>query len=1003
MSSKNESEELKAVFDSAYNALNMAQKSAVDTIEGPVMVIAGPGTGKTQILTLRIANILLQTDTAPESILALTFTDSGAKAMRERLHRYIGSRAYRVPIYTFHGLAEKLIRDYPEFYDSIIGGRPASELEKISIVETILDNIDIKLLRPAGDPAYYVRPILRMISELKKEYVGPDALAKIISLQEEELDGMEKVHVKGAHKGKVKGDYTKKEQSINKNKELLFVYRSYDALLRTDKLYDFEDMITQTVLALEQNENMLRDLQEQYQYVLADEHQDVNGSQNKILEMLVSYHDSPNIFVVGDEKQAIYRFQGASLENFLFFEKRFVGTKTISLTENYRSGQTILDASHSLVAVEDGPLKALRIPLEAKSVPSSALTKREFSHQAVEEEWLVSEIKNKLDSGISPEEIAVIVRTNKEVESLTSKLRGAGLLVEASADGDILVHPVTQSVEALIAAVLTDTNESALFTLIHGAYWGLTLNDLVKITSARSYDTSLLSILSSVEKLSELKVENVDNALKIARVLEEARVRTVSQPPHRVLQFLLKESGMLDHVTAHDPFEGARVIRRLYDEVESLVLNNDVSTLRDVKEMFIRLRAYNVPLNAPYINTNLKAVQVMTAHKSKGLEFTVVFIPHLQDSIWGGGTKRNNFTIPLGKIEDIEFDPFDDEKRLLYVAMTRAKVELNFSSSGQNSAGKEIVATRLYDDIDSTFETVVDTSGLEELFNPSQTLQDVQKNATIDRGLILTSLTKRGFSATSLNNYLGNPWNYVYKNVLRIPEVQPTHMQFGTAVHSVLEFSTKRYSDKGSLPTDTEIKVKLKQALSRLPLSKNEFVRLLSKGMEVLYPYLTHLKQTLLTKTKEELNVKVFLETGLPELPELTLTGKLDRIDIGSDGLVVRVVDYKTGKPKSRNVIEGKTAGSDGGYKRQLVFYALLLKMYGDERYTTNVGVLSFVESASNGAVKEEAFSVTDVEVEDLRLQIIEAVKEIISGEFLANKELASESEYAHLAGLLFA
>ena len=177
----NKVEDTRVAFDEAYAMLNTAQKEAVDTIEGPVMVIAGPGTGKTQILTLRIANILLQTDTAPESILALTFTESGAKAMRERLRRYIGARAYQVPIYTFHGFAQKLIKEYPDAYDRVIGGRPASDLEKITLIESILDGGEVRHLRPMGAPTYYVPHILRMIGQMKQEYITPDDFSKIIA------------------------------------------------------------------------------------------------------------------------------------------------------------------------------------------------------------------------------------------------------------------------------------------------------------------------------------------------------------------------------------------------------------------------------------------------------------------------------------------------------------------------------------------------------------------------------------------------------------------------------------------------------------------------------------------------------------------------------------------------------------------------------------------------------------------------------------------------------
>jgi DNA helicase II / ATP-dependent DNA helicase PcrA len=1001
MSLQQEKVELLANFTAAYTALNKAQKEAVDTIEGPVMVIAGPGTGKTQILTLRIANILLKTDTAPESILALTFTESGAKAMRARLRSYIGARAYQVPMYTFHGFADRLIREYPDAYEHIIGGKPASDIEKISIIESILDTTGVKKLRPSGDPQYYVQPILRMISDLKKEYIDPDGLRALVATQEVALADTQKVHEKGAHKGKVRGEYTKLEQVIEKNLELVHVYRHYQAGLRERKLYDFEDMIGETVKALQKNEDMTRDLQEQYQYLLADEHQDVNGAQNKILEMLASYHDSPNIFVVGDEKQAIYRFQGASLQNFMFFQERFVGTKVISLTENYRSGQVILDAAHSLVAVDSGPLQALRIPLLAKAVSNSVITSQQFSHTAIEDDWLTEAIKKNIADGVSREEIAVIVRTNKEVEAIASRLRRAGILASASAEGDILVHPITLTIEALIASVVTDTNESALLSVMHGAYWGLTLTDIIKIAGARSYDTSLFSLLSSTEKLAELGVEHADAAHNIVTVIETARAMMVTEAPHRVLEYILTKSGFVDHVIVQNPFEGARVIRRLYDEVESLVVTDGLSTLQSVRDILATRRAYGVAMNAPFIETNMQSVKVMTAHKSKGLEFEVVYVPHLQDTIWGGGSSRTLFTIPLTKVVVSELDKIDDEKRLLYVAMTRAKKQLHFSDASSNSAGKVLTPSRLIDSMDGSLVTPIDSSTFTDSFNPVSLFRNIAPVASIDKDQLVTVLSKRGFSATSLNNYLKNPWDYIYRNILRIPEVQPPHMQFGTAVHSVLEYATKVFSETGSLPTDTIVKQKLEAALGRLPLSTHEFVRLLDKGLLVLYPYLAHMKNNLQTKSKEELSVRVVLQTGIPELPELPLTGKLDRIDLGEDGKAVRVVDYKTGKSKTRNVIEGNTQNSDGGYKRQLVFYTLLLKLYGDDRYYTNTGTLSFVEPDAKGIIHEETFIVTDAEVDALQAEIIEAVRAILAGDFLNDHTLASESTYAHLISLL--
>ena len=550
-------------FETAYKRLNLAQKEAVDTIEGPVMVVAGPGTGKTQILTLRIANILKNTDTSPESILALTFTESGARAMRERLRSYIGAEAYRVSIHTFHGFAENLIRAYPDAYKKVVGGRPAREIEKVEILESILESGEVKLLKPIGNTSFYIPHISRSISKMKQEYITPDNFSKIINEQEKELSLITKIHEKGAHKGKVRSEYQKKEKGINKNRELLFVYKTYEVLLEDRKLYDFDDMILETVSALKDNEDMLRDLQETYQYILADEHQDVNGSQNEILDILTSYHEQPNLFVVGDEKQAIFRFQGASLENFLYFEDRFNDTKTISLTKNYRSGQNILDSAHSLISTDTGPAANLRVPLTAEVVGKSDVERRRFSHQAVEDEWLLSSVKKLAKTDVELNEIAVIVRTNREVEDITVRLRKNGVAVNASADGDILSHPVTNTVRALIDAVIETGNEEGLFKILHGAYWNIPTDDLVRIFSSRSFNEPIFGILKDEEKLKTLGVINISESFRVTEVLDTARKMNSSNAPHHVLEYILKESGYLDELMKTDPLGGGRVIRRL--------------------------------------------------------------------------------------------------------------------------------------------------------------------------------------------------------------------------------------------------------------------------------------------------------------------------------------------------------------------------------------------------------------------------------------------------------
>lgn len=988
-------------FAKAYERLNAEQKKAVDTIEGPVMVIAGPGTGKTQILTLRIANILQCTDTQPESILALTFTESGARAMRERLASYIGASAYRVAIHTFHEFAGMLMRRYPDAYDRAVGARPISDLEKITLIESILTTPTITLLRPRGNPQFYIPSIIHALSLMKREYITPDSFAEILVKQQAILDATPQFHEKGAHAGKVRSEYAEREKGVQKNSELLFVYRTYEALLAEGRFVDYDDMIFETVRALEQKEDMLLSLQEQYQYILADEHQDVNGSQNRILELLASFHERPNIFVVGDEKQSIYRFQGASLENFLYFEEKFPHTTTIALTQNYRSAQGILDLSHELITDPSHPASALRVPLTSVSEKTARIEYRVFSHEAVEQACFAQLIQTYITEGVPEDEIAVIVRTNREVEEISSYLRKQGLTVSSSADGDILTHPITAHIRTLIRALTHPEDERPLFDILHSGYSGVSLSDVARITRHRSFSVSLMEIMSHEEILSVIGVEDKNKVMHIAEVLATARVRTSTDAPQCVLEYLLKESGLFEVVISRNPLEGARVIRRLYDEVESLVRLGKATTIRDIEEMFSSCVTHGIALNAPYIHTGQRAVQVMTAHKAKGLEFLHVFIPHLIDSKWGGKTHPEYFKIPITQhISADAIDPLDDERKLLYVACTRAKVGLHLSNAHMNTEGRALLPTRLLEGIGGGCITYPeDVSTYEDTFCPTDVIAHNPTSFSLDVDFLRNIIMTQGLSATSFNNYLRSPWDYLYRNVFHIPEIQPESARFGTIVHGVLErvFQYRR-QEQGAIPTPTHIKNFLEHELERLPITHDEYVRHHAQALETVLTYLAYMeKQILPHDTKEEYKLQVILPTGNDTVPTLPLTGMFDRLDFDAEGMLTRVVDYKTGKPRTRGYIEGTTKDSHGDYKRQLTFYALLLSLHDDERFACRNGLLSFVEADEKGKIHEELYTITDEEIISLKDEIIRVALEIAHGTFLNVPCDPHVSSYCHL------
>ncbi len=418
---------------SSFN-LNDKQKQAVEILDNPVIVLAGPGTGKTKLLTSKIAYILQNTDAKPDEILALTFTESATTNMKKRLSKLIGSSAYDVNIYTFHGFANYLISYYEdEYFQNVAGFRIISDLEKVQILKNILSNPKYKFkhLVENVNPFYKIYKISQQIEELKRENVTYDNLQQIINIEEQVLSLLPKKSTKS--KDGLTGKYKKQLELVLKLKEFSTIYSEYQKKLQELKLLDFSDLINIVLEKMNKNQEFLNTLQERFQYILVDEYQDTNTSQNKLVFKIAEYwKDKANIFVVGDDDQAIYRFQGASVKNLLEFTNTFKSAKPIVLNKNYRSIQRIIDGATDVASLINLRInKHLNIKKHFSSA-NNALTKNtnvklksnfglhfhEFEHQLDELNFIVNKIKFLLKNGVKPSEIAVLVRQNSQFDAL---------------------------------------------------------------------------------------------------------------------------------------------------------------------------------------------------------------------------------------------------------------------------------------------------------------------------------------------------------------------------------------------------------------------------------------------------------------------------------------------------------------------------------------------------------------------------------------------------------
>ena len=966
-------------YDELYAMLNDEQREAVDTIEGPVMVIAGPGTGKTQILTLRIANILKQTDVPADAVLALTFTNAAAANMRKRLVSIIGSDAYRVSIFTFHSFANHLIETYPEWFGAIAGFSNVSDVERIDIVRALIDQGSYDILRPLGDPYRNVPDILGGISHLKREGLSPERFGSWVTAQRESLEARDDLyHTKGAHKGKMKGEHQKALRAIDKNQELAQLYMRYQEELAGRKRYDFDDALLSLIASLEDNEEFLRELQEEYQYLLVDEHQDSNGAQNRILELLATYFDTPNLFVVGDEKQAIFRFQGASLANFLYFEDKFTNVRRITLSKNYRSHQGVLDAAFALI---EHSTETLHAPLVAHEVPTASDDLRihtyEFSADDEELLFLAESVKNHLDSGTPAHEVAVLFRTNRDVEAISDYFERLGIPFLIESGHGVLDDPDIRKLNLILKTLADLDNDDNLAKVLFIHFLHIDVADAYALLrEARHSSRPLFEVLQKpgAAQLSDPKAVQALHAK-----LVDWKRAAENEPFLHTFELVVRDSGLLVHLqesTFHT--EKFDKLVRLFDEMKAHVRRHPFFTLDEYETFLTILEEHNLTLEAKSRQVP-NAVKLMTAHKAKGLEFDYVYIVHAHDGHWGGRRSRNYFKLPYraGADTTVATDT-EDERRLFYVALTRARKDVHVSYANRAPDGRDRVPTQFIEEIRD--ELVVhqhgDDLGYANKRPPLFVERKGRHGAERYEEFVKATFAERGLSATALNNYLTCPWKWFYESFFYTRFVPSVHQIKGTAVHKALEeFFAAR--NKNNTLGESFLLERLSANLEDADLSPQVLDKLVRDTIEALKGWYNHWHHEWPAQTKNELAVKGVL------LDDIRLTGKLDKLECLDDRChEVRVVDYKTGSPKSRNEIEGltktaqRTRGS-GGYKRQLVFYKLLLDRYADGQYDMREGVLDFVEPNQSGRYKREAFEITRDECTELEETIRTVASEI--------------------------
>ncbi len=967
-------------FEQEYSRLNHEQKQAVDTIDGPVFVMAGPGTGKTQILTLRIANILKSgSGVDPESILALTFTNAASFNMRERLGQIIGPElAHRVYIATFHSFAEDIIHRYTDYFPQFDGARLISSIEQIELVELLTNTYGGDILSVFKRRSETITSMVSAISKIKGSALHPDEVRERIILSFDESMQSDDLRYKRASGNFVKGDLKvhlvrQFEKRRDKNLALVDVYQAYEQALREKKLYDYQDLILSLSDELKNDSLLQAELQEMYQYILVDEHQDTNDGQNAILYSLIDnpvWEGKPNVFVVGDAKQSIFRFAGASQKSFTELFDRLDDVVTIELTQNYRSHQGVLDYADRLIKKsihhEHEPV------LTAFADYQGEVSYRSFSNYKMEALWVAMNIKERIANGESLDSIAVLARNNRDIADIRTLFDVYGISYKDYSKKNILEDSHLLKLFLLLQLVSDIQNDEILGKVLFIDFLGFDvvgIQNILKGFKNKRGELSLFEYIADIDHLVHVGISSLeqDKYQRFTNLVREAVQTSHNLDLISFFSWFIREVGYLKATVArHDSGIAIAALETFFDEMKKESTSRSSLDFKEFVKYLATLKQYRIPMN---MNLPMQqGVSLMTYHGSKGLEFDTVYLVHALQK----NSVSREFSLPLDEFSDGDVE---DERRLTYVALTRAKKNCFLSSHLFNEQGREQSRSLHIDEIDElphvdmTLWESENTFHFVDFFASSQ--QKLLSIASSD--FIRERFFASKLSVSALNNYLESPLLYFFRNLVLLPEAKRPSLAFGSFLHEVLEQFFDQSVQKGKV-LDIETLYTILDTTASLNPDYYEFKE---RGRTIITGYWNYYQGEFTLPTENEFRIsQVGYETAGGH--QLTLNGVVDKITTDADGSVT-VWDYKTGK--SWGVLDKSHRDK---IKRQAVFYKLLLQNSFGGKYNFKRAVFDFLEpNEETGEYEQKEFEITPDDVIELRREIDALVADIDAGTLL--------------------
>ncbi|NTV30468.1 UvrD-helicase domain-containing protein [candidate division WWE3 bacterium] len=956
--------------------LNPEQLEAATYMGGPLLIVAGAGTGKTTVVTERIKWLIQENGVKPEEILALTFTEKAASEMESRVDVALPLGYSSTSIFTFHGFCERVLRTDAVQIGLDPGFKILTEPETQLLIRDHLFEFDLNYYRPQGNPTKFLAGLVTHFSRLKDEDISPSAYIEWVSTLES------------------KQNYSREE--IDKYKELAYAYDFYEKLKVQESVMDFADLISNVLKLFRLRPNVLSSYQRKHPYILIDEFQDTNFAQNQLAIMLAG--GKRNITVVADDDQSIYRWRGAAVYNVMDFQTHFPGTKIVTLIRNYRSDQRILDRSYQLIQ-NNNPDR-----LEAKAGVNKKLLSQRPDELTVNDPIRViweDTVENEADCVVQQIEqlsldeysqVAILIRANSHADAFTQALSRKGIPFQFLGPGRLFKQPEVRELMAYLKIMENVENDMAMYKVISNPRFSIPGREINMIVGRARHDNS--SVFRMMEKLingEDFEDHGIsDESLSKIQSLLEMILAHLELVPHatpgEVLYQYLNDTGML--VLMKDPQNDADVkqienISAFFQRVQAFETLRTDARIRDFNNYLeFLIQAGEAPVASEVDWQGGNAVSILTVHSSKGLEFDYVFLVNLVDLRFPSVNRADTIPLPEALVNEPlpTIDPhIGEERRLFYVGMTRARKKLFLTGARFYHDAKRpkklspFVREALGENIE---QFLVGREVVQEnrLFDISQYSLQYKPTISPMSTEVIEPHKVTYLSYSQIETFKTCPLHYKLSHIVKIPQLPSAALSFGDSVHNTLR-------DVYTLIKNEQVSKDLNQIMGRMEelFMKNWIGSGYSSKAHEQKRY-----QDGLGMLKRWLSLDVPMSPSIHKLeepfsvriaPDLQLGGRIDRIDLMADGCY-EVLDYKTGQqPEDRELKTG-----DKGL--QMCIYAIALNHPQFWNISLDKLVFSFYYLETGNKV---TLTKTQADIEEAKAEILRIREHIENSNFECN------------------